>query len=316
MPSPAAVVDIGTNTLLLLIAERRGDDVVVLTDQCRFGRLGQGLDDTGELADEAIARSLDIVREYRKLLDEHHVVDVRALATQALREASNAAAFVAPAEELFGARIEVIAGEREAELVHRAVVTSLPELTGRLLVVDVGGGSTELILTGEAGVESCRSVHLGSVRHTERYLKDDPPHSDQVAALIADLDRVIADLALPRDVTVVGTAGTATSIASVHLELAEWDASRVQGLRLPAAEVDRQLARYLKSTVAQRRELPGLEPERADVIAAGVAIFARVLHHTGADEIVISDRGVRWGMMYELLFGGTGTFGTFGGTGS
>lgn len=296
-----AVVDIGTNTLLLLIAERDGDAVRAVIDECRFGRLGQGLDQTGALADAAIERSLAIMDEYGALIREHEVTDVRVVATQALREASNARRFIEPAEQHVGATIEVIAGEREAELVYKAVAASLPELSGRVLVVDVGGGSTELILAGEHGVESCRSIHIGSVRHTERYLKTDPPTADEVRAMNADLDVAIADLQLPGDVTVVGTAGTATSIASIDLALPRWQPERVQGYRISAAQLAAQLDQLLALTVAQRRQLPGLEPARADVVAAGVAIFARVLEHTGAAEMVISDRGVRWGLAYEAL---------------
>ncbi len=302
MTTRAAVVDIGTNTLLLLIAERDGDQVRVLADDCRFGRLGQGLDKSGELADEAIERSLAIVRDYRAMMDEHEVSDVRVVATQALREASNAALFVAPAEELFGATIEVIAGEREAELVHKAVATSLPALAEQsILVVDVGGGSTEFILAGPNGVESYRSIKIGSVRHTERHLKTDPASQDEVRGLMVDLDEALEALALPTGVTVVGTAGTATSIASIDLKLPDWDPDKVQGYRIPTAEVERQLAQLLEKTVHEKKLTPGLEPARADVIAAGVAIFARVLHHTQATELIISDRGVRWGMAYELL---------------
>jgi len=298
----AAVVDIGTNTLLLLIAENRDGGVHVLADDCRFGRLGQGLDSTGNLAPEAIERSLAIVRDYRALMDQHGVTEVCVVATQALREAANAELFVAPAEKLFGASIDVIAGEREAELVHKAVAASLPQLAGqRILVVDVGGGSTEFILASDDGVESYRSMKIGSVRHTERYFKDDPPTADQVQALIEDVDAVIVGLNLPTDVTVVGTAGTATSIASIELQLAQWDPDRVQGLAIPTPTVTSQLARLLELTNEQRRQLPGLEPKRADVVAAGVAIFARVLHHTVASELIVSDRGVRWGVLYELL---------------
>lgn len=302
MSGPAAVVDIGTNTLLLLLAERVGAEVRVLADECRFGRLGQGLDQSGNLAPEAIARSLDIVREYRSLMDRHGVTEVRVVATQALREAGNAREFVAPAQVAFGATIEVIAGEREAELVHKAVARSLPELGGqRLLVVDVGGGSTEFVLAGPDGVESYRSIPIGSVRHTERHLRSDPPTPEQVAALVADLDAAIGALALPGDVIVVGTAGTATTIAAVELRLEPWDPARVQGLHVSAAAIDTQLEGYWQLSVAERKKLPGLEPQRADVIAAGAAIFARVLHHTRARELIVSDRGVRWGMMYELL---------------
>lgn len=301
-----AVIDIGTNTLLLLVAEAGpGEALRSMYDACRFGRLGQGLDRSGMLAPEAVQRSLAILREYRAVMDELGVDTVAAVGTQALREAGNAASFVVPAADILGVPVEVIAGKREAELVYRAVAASFPALAGQAFVVaDVGGGSTEIIVAGADGVESFTSVPLGSVRMTERYLHADPPTPEEVEALSAGVDRVLGTLTLPADVRLVGTAGTATTIATVALGLETYDGDRVQGLAIPADAVDRQLARYLSLPLAERRGLPGLEPERADVIAAGVAIFARLLHRVRATELLVSDRGVRWGLAHELAASG------------
>lgn len=290
-----AVIDIGSNTLLLLIVDACGEPVV---DLCRFGRLGQGLEASGRLADAAIARSLEILREYRELLDLHGVVQPAVIATQATREAANAPSFVIPAEEILGATIEVIAGTREADLALRAVAQTLPELAGsRYVVVDVGGGSTEVIVSDGARV----SLPIGAVRLTERHLHGDPPTATEIAALEADIDQHLAPLALPAGGVVVGTAGTATTIAALHLALATYDPVRVTGLRLAPSVVDAQLARLYAATIAERRGMPGLEPERADVIAGGVAILARILRRIGASELITSDRGIRWGLAYERM---------------
>lgn len=302
-----AVIDIGTNTLLLLVAEvTAGAPRPMLEpvhDACRFGRLGKGLDRTGTLDPGAIERSLAIVREYRGVIDELGVDVLYAVGTQALREASNARAFVEPAQAILKVPIEVISGEREAALVHRAVAESFPELAGQLLVMaDVGGGSTEIIVAEAGGVRSFTSVPIGSVRLHERHLSSDPPAPTEVRALIADIDAVLAALELPSRVCLVGTAGTATTIASVERRLRTYDPRLIQGMSLPALVVERQLARYLELSIDQRRLMPGLEPERADVIAAGVAIFARLLHRLAAPALLISDRGVRWGLAYELAF--------------
>lgn len=302
-----AVIDIGTNTLLLLVAEVTADGALrSLHDACRFGRLGQGLDGSGALAAEAVQRSLEILREYRSTMDGLGVDVVAAVGTQALREARNAASFVEPAAEILGAPVEIIAGEREAELVYRAVAESFPALADQAFVVaDVGGGSTEIIVASGGRVRSFTSVPLGSVRMSERHLRSDPPAAGEVDALFEDIDGVLGRLDLPAGVCVVGTAGTATSIASVELALPTYDAGRVQGLTLSIDAVDRQLARYLSLSVSERRSLPGLEPQRADVIAAGVAIFARLLHRVQATRFLISDRGVRWGLAHELAAGPT-----------
>jgi exopolyphosphatase/guanosine-5'-triphosphate,3'-diphosphate pyrophosphatase len=293
------VIDIGSNTLLLLIIAPEGG---TLEDLCRFGRLGEGLDATGKLKPEAIARSLDICREYRDLLDAHGVHTPTVIATQALREATNASDFITPAEEILRGKIEVVTGKREAELAAAAVAKTLPQLTGRpYVVVDVGGGSTEVIVTDGRRVKSAVSVPIGAVRMSERHLEHDPPLADESAAMLDDIDRALAQLELPSRVPVVGTAGTATTIAAIDLDLEKYDADRVTGLRLDPAVVERQLHKLLKMTVAERREMRGLEPERADVICGGIAIYARLLYAVGATTFITCDRGIRYGIANELV---------------
>jgi exopolyphosphatase/guanosine-5'-triphosphate,3'-diphosphate pyrophosphatase len=297
-----AVIDIGTNTLLLLIAEPAPTGTLrSIVDVCRFGRLGQGLDASGRLADEAIARSLEICREYRATMDTAQVARVVVIGTQALREAKNAADFVGPAEAILGARIEVIGGEREAALAYRSVADGLPEMAGRpFVVVDVGGGSTEVVASDGARVTAAISLPIGAVRLAERHLRHEPPTADDATALTADIDAPVARATVPAGAAVVGTAGTATTIATVHLELAGYDPAAIHGVRVPAPAIDAMLARLLALSTAERRAIRGMEPKRADVIPAGVAIFARILRQAGASELVISDRGIRWGVAYEL----------------
>ncbi len=298
-----AVIDIGTNTLLLLIVDAEGRPMI---DLCRFGRLGKGLDATGRLAPDAIANSLAICHEYRRLLDDHGIDRPHAVATQATREATNAAEFVVPAEAILRTTIEVIAGHREAELAFTAVARTFPELAGTgYVVVDVGGGSTELITTDGTHVVSAVSVPIGAVRLTERHLHGDPPTPDQIRALDDDIARHLAPLALPSGVPVVGTAGTATTIAAMQLALATWDPVAVTGLRVTPQDVSAIRTRLLAATIAERIALPGVEPQRADVIAAGVAIYACVLERIAAPVLITCDRGIRWGLAYERLDGQT-----------
>jgi len=294
-----AVIDIGTNTLLLLIVD---DAMQPIVDLCRFGRLGKGLDATGRLAADAIAASLEICREYRRVMDDHGVARPIVIATQAAREADNAAEFVAPAEQILGAAIEVIAGRREAELAATAVARTFPELAAaRYLVVDVGGGSTELITVDRGRVDAEVSIPIGAVRMTERHLKHDPPTVAEIAALDADLDHQLAAVALPRGVPVIGTAGTATTLAAVKLGLLRYDPAAVTGLRISPRAVADLLARLLAATVAERKAIPGIEPQRADVIAAGAAIFARIIQRIDAPVLITCDRGIRWGVAYERM---------------
>lgn len=306
-----AVIDIGTTTLLLLVAEVRATDSGVelhaLHEACEFGRLGTGLDASGHLDPGAVARSLDITRGFRAVMEELAVDQIRAVGTQALREAGNASTFVAPAEALLGAPIEVIAGGREAELVYRSVAESLPAVRGeRFVIADVGGGSTEVIVSTADGraMDSFVSVPIGCVRLHERHLRADPPTEAQVAALLADIDDAITSLDMPRGVRLVGSAGTATAIASVAQALpGGYDAERVHGYQMTGAAVEDQLDRLLAASVAERRTWVGMPSQRADVIGAGAAIYTRLLRRLEADHFIVNDRGVRWGLAYELASG-------------
>jgi exopolyphosphatase/guanosine-5'-triphosphate,3'-diphosphate pyrophosphatase len=312
-----AVIDIGTNTLLLLLvdqtsappsggAARSGEarpcdeQLRRVVDLCRFGRLGKGLDASGKLDPAAIARSLDICTEYRRVIDEHGVGATYAIATQAVREASNARDFVEPAERILGTTIEVIAGKREAELAALSVSRTFPELAdAHYLVVDVGGGSTEVIDVDRGMVVSAVSVPIGAVRLTERHLHSDPPTDAELAALSADIKRSLAPLTLPSEVFVVGTAGTATTLAAVELAMTTYDPDRVTGLHVSRERVEDRLVTLARATVAERKTMAGIEPQRADVIVAGIAIYARVLERVDARELITCDRGIRWGLAFE-----------------
>jgi exopolyphosphatase/guanosine-5'-triphosphate,3'-diphosphate pyrophosphatase len=296
-----AVIDIGTNTLLLLIVDEKLQRVV---DLCRFGRLGKGLDASGNLAQESIDKSLEICREYRRVMDDHGVTAPHIIATQALREAKNAALFTTPAKAILKGEIEIIAGAREAELAYKSVAQAMPDLAGTpYVVVDVGGGSTEFIVTDGTRVISAVSVPIGAVRLTERHLKHDPPTRDEVVALEADIDRHLAPLALPIDVPLIGTAGTATTIAAHALALTTYDPDKVTGLRLDPERIAELRDSLLAKTTAERKLLPGIEPQRADVIAAGIAIYARALARVHAPVMIACDRGIRWGLAVELAAG-------------
>ena len=291
-----AVIDIGTNTLLLLIVDGNQRRVV---DLCRFGRLGKGLDASGNLSAESVAKSLEICREYRRVMDEHGVDVPRVIATQAMREAKNAATFVGPAEEILRAKLEIIAGQREAELAFLSVAKAgIPELEAKAyVVVDVGGGSTEFITTDGARVVSAVSIPIGAVRLTERHLKSDPPSAAELAALETDIDNRLPEL--PLNVPIIGTAGTATTLAAVSLALTTYDPDKVTGFRLAPADVDALYRRLAGATVAERKAMAGMEAQRADVIAGGAAIYARIMKRTAAPTFIACDRGIRWGLVYE-----------------
>jgi exopolyphosphatase/guanosine-5'-triphosphate,3'-diphosphate pyrophosphatase len=296
-----ASIDIGSNTLLLLVADEREGELHSIVDKCEFARLGQGMATSSSLHPDAIERSLTILGRYREELDGQGGLTIGCVATQAIREADNSADFLRPAEQILGASIEVIEGAREASLVARAVVNSFPDLCRQeLVVVDVGGGSTEFVHIKDRKLVYLKSIPIGAVRLSERYLHSDPATDDESRQLATAIDTEVRALDLPSGILVVGTAGTATTIASLKLKLESYQPERIHGLRLSPHEVESTLAGLLSATLAEKKQLRGLEPKRAEVIAAGVSIYARVLDILATDEFVICDRGVRWGLLYEL----------------
>jgi len=295
-----AAIDVGTNTALLTIAE--GDRP--LEERAEIVRLGEGLDGSGRLKDEAIARTVAAVAEFAAAIARHGCARVAAVTTEAVRKAANGGDFVARASAALapvGGRMQVIDGEREARLSWRAVSGSFPSLAGPRTVVDIGGGSTELIV-GERDVDAVVSLPIGSVRLTERIVAHDPPTAGEAARLVATVDEALAAAPAPRG-ALVGIAGTVTTLAAMAQRLDSYDATRVHGSRLSRGAVDALVASLAATPLADKRRTPGLDPKRADVIYAGAVILARVMARAGVDECLVSDRGIRWGLVYELTAG-------------
>jgi len=296
-----ATIDIGTNTTLLLVA-RADPPVEVLEERAEITRLGRGIGHEGALAPEAIARTLAVLQEFAAAA-RRHGARIAAVGTEALRRASNAAVFLGPAAEILGTEVEVIDGEREAELTFRAVVESFPSVhRDDLVVVDIGGGSTEIVLASNGRMEFRTSLPLGSVRLTEAFVHHDPPTRAEQEAIAGAVDAAVAAVPFStRDATLVGVAGTVTSLAAMSLELASYDAARVHGHRLSRADLGGELNRLAAATQAQRERIIGLDPRRADVIFAGAVILDRIAAAVRAAEVLVSDRGIRWGLLYELI---------------
>lgn len=300
-----ATIDIGTNSVLLLVTEASPKGALqVLEQACLITRLGQGVDRERRLQPAAIERTLAALADYRARLAHWRVTRRAAVGTSALRDAANGPEFLGRAAQLLGCSVEVVSGLREAELVLRGVAGADAPLAPGTLVFDVGGGSTELITVGQDGaVDQPVSLDLGSVRLTERHLKQDPPAPAELEALRHDVRQALA--ALPTQLPhpphrLIGVAGTLTTLAAIELGLASYDGSRVDGAHLTRGQIQ-QLARRLAAlSLAERRRLPGLPAQRADVIVAGAALVDEIMQQLGADAVEVSDRGVRWGLAREL----------------
>jgi exopolyphosphatase/guanosine-5'-triphosphate,3'-diphosphate pyrophosphatase len=303
-----AAVDCGTNSIRLLIAEgTEGGGLVDLERHTEIVRLGQGVDATGEFHPDALARTFTAVERYAELIRQAGVpVDrIHFVATSASRDARNRDAFFAGIRERLGVTPDVITGDREAQLSFTGALSRIRPEGDPVLVMDIGGGSTELIVGSATGEMSFAiSLDIGSVRITERFLKAGPPAVADLAAATAYVDDLLDSAAIDfADFqTWIGVAGTATTLAGVYLELAEYDRERVHGLLIPSRDVKALLDRLSTITVDQIRALPSMHPGRADVVTGGTLIASRVAARTtSAAGMLVSESDILDGIALELL---------------
>jgi exopolyphosphatase/guanosine-5'-triphosphate,3'-diphosphate pyrophosphatase len=307
MARRSAFIDIGTNTILCLIAElREGGRFRVLEDLAEITRLGAAVDQTSTINREAEQRSLEVLERYVARCRGLGVEEIHAVGTSALRDARNSHEVRGRFQQRLGLAIRVLSGKEEAVYSFLAVQKGLNLSGQELLVVDVGGGSVELIWGNDDGIRRVVSLNLGSVRLTERFLRSDPVTETECAALTDVIDRAIdalpeAQMEHPASLTMVGIAGTFTTLAAVEKKLVRYSHRDVHGSRLSLAEVRRQRKLFHEKTIAARKKIPGLEPKRADVILAGAMLIERIMRRLRIDEVVVSDQGVRYGLLYERL---------------
>lgn len=299
-PAPRfATIDVGTNSVLLLVAERAGDGgFAAVLERMEITRLGRGVDRTHRLDPQAIEETVAAVRTFAAEARAAGATQIACVATSAARDASNGAAFFTRVAAEAGVTVETIPGHDEAALSFEAAARDFAD--GRpMVVIDIGGGSTEFIY-GARKPDFSTSLDLGSVRMTERFLHSDPPTALELAALNAAVDAALAPLpAPPPGARVVGIAGTITTLAAVKQRLVHYDGARVHGSELTHADLASLVRRLSELTEDERRGVAGIPPKRADVIVAGAAIAERALARLGAGTMTVSDRGVRWGLLYR-----------------
>ncbi len=296
-----AVIDIGTNSARLLIAEVSAGRVTELARRSTVTRLGRGVDLTGRLSVEAIEAACEAIANYVEVYTDADVGVVEAIATSAVRDAANGDAFVAELRERFALAARVLDGEEEAQLTYLGA-TSERHLTVQTLVIDIGGGSTELIIGKGAETSFHVSLQAGVVRHTERYLTSDPPSAVELEALAADVRGLIKDAVGEVDTEGKGkpqagiaVAGTPTSLAAIEIGLDPYDPERVHGHRLSFHSIQWMLSRLASTPLAERGQIVGLHPDRAPTIVAGVVILIEAMRAFGLDEIEVSEHDILYG---------------------
>jgi exopolyphosphatase / guanosine-5'-triphosphate,3'-diphosphate pyrophosphatase len=304
--SNEAVVDIGSNSVRLLIADRGADGrIEELVRETNVTRLGQGVDTTGRLAEDAIQRTYAVLDRYALQIGEHECRRRIAVLTSAVRDSANGAEFAATVRDDYGLDPHILEGAEEARLTYLGATSERdPGDATPTLVLDIGGGSTEMIVGVGPEVRFRVSTQAGVVRQTERHLHDDPPTAQQTEALAADVRAILADH-VPADVRTsvqrgIAVAGTATSLAAIAQHLEPYDPARVHGYRISTAECERILAELSAMPLEQRREVAGLHPDRAPTIIAGVLIFAEVVRLFGLTEIEVSEHDILRGAILGL----------------
>ena len=292
-----AAIDLGTNTTRLLVADVLDGRVDEVSRHTEITGLGEGVDERRKLLPAPIARVRNCLSEYRRELESLGAERALAVATSAIRDAENGGAFLGEVRWSYGFTTRLLTGHDEALLSFRGVGTGR-RLGEDTLVVDLGGGSTELVVGSGDEVSFHTSLDIGSVRLTERFIHSDPPTGEELAGCAAAVRAALEPVQATAK-TGIGVAGTITSIAALDLGLAEYDRERVDKHRLTLQGVDKQLARLAAMTTAERRELPAFEPKRAPVIVAGTVILRETMAHFGLDEIEISERDILDGAALE-----------------
>jgi exopolyphosphatase / guanosine-5'-triphosphate,3'-diphosphate pyrophosphatase len=291
-----ASVDLGTNSTRLLVADVEDGRLQDVVRRLKITRLGEGVDDRKRLLPAPIARVRNVLTDFRREAEQLGAERTLAVATSAIRDAENGEAFLGEVEWSYGFSTRLLSGDEEAQLTFRGASTGR-DVAENTLVIDIGGGSTELVVGEAEGLSFHDSLNMGGVRLTERFLHSDPPTNEELDACGAAARELLAHR-VPRDVrpqAAIGVAGTITSIAALDLGLAEYDPDQVQGHHLSRHGVQTQLERLASLPLADRREVPALDPDRAPVIVAGAVVVLEALRHFRLDRLEVSERDIMHG---------------------
>ena len=291
-----AAIDVGTNSSRLLVADVAGGRVTPIERRSRVTRLGRGVDLSGRLSAEAIEDVCAAIGEYIELIRELGVERVDAIATSAVRDAENGSAFIAELRERFALSARVLDGEEEARLTYLGATSEHVPIEPTL-VIDIGGGSTELIVGSGTEIAFHTSLQVGVVRHSERHIASDPPTAIELEALAGDVRAQIeaAIAGAPAAAEGIAVAGTPTSLAAVEMQLVPYDPARVHGHILSLPAIQRMLSQLASAPLAERIETPGLHPDRAPTIVAGVVVLVETMRAFGLDRIAVSEHDILYG---------------------
>ena len=302
--SQVAVIDCGTNSIRLLIAEISGSNFKEVIRTMEIVRLGQGVDENKAFHPDAINRTLLAVKSFKEIIDKNKVDKIRFCATSATRDATNRNLFIDGVRDILNVQVEVIPGEEEAALSFTGATYQLNQGSGPFLVVDIGGGSTEFVY-GDKKVISAKSVNIGCVRMSERHLTNQPPTMDQIASAVVDIDIAITQAAVSVPInsakSLIAVAGTATTVAAAALNLSKYDRDLIHLSKISADKVHKVAQMFQSMNKSEISALPYMHEGRVDVITAGSLVLSRVMAASGAVEFVASESDILDGMAFSLI---------------
>jgi len=301
-----ASIDIGTNSTLLLIAEFDGYTLLPLYNGIEITRLGQGVGKTGKFHPDAVRRAFQALKKYKQICEDRDVEKVLIGGTSAMRDAANGPEFISRVQNDLNWEIQILSGDDEARLTFLATRNEFSELHGNLLVIDIGGGSTEFIAGNTKELSFMKSLDVGTVRFTEEFIASDPPSNDEIAAAREKIQKHLntelreLNVNLGGD-TLIGVAGTVTTLLAVQKQMKEYQPERIHKQPLTMEQINQLCNLFCSMSYDKRKELPGVQPKRADVIIMGTVILQEIMKHFHFTELLVNDRGVRYGLLYEWL---------------
>ncbi|MFZ7130995.1 MAG: Ppx/GppA family phosphatase [Eubacteriales bacterium] len=284
------IIDIGTNSMRLLIATVNGDKIVHRKKYLISTRMGQGVDQSGIISCEAMDRNIQALKELKQISLDNHTEEMIIFGTSALRDAENGKDFVSKIKSETSLNVDIISGELEAQYAFLGVVQEYPN--ENLMIMDIGGGSTEIVATANNNAIYAKSMDMGAVRLTEKFIRNDPPQAVEMELLKGYIDNMISSIELPfirQQYGIVGIGGTATTIVSMLQKLQSYDASKIHGSKVELEEISDILQSLTTRTNKQRKEIIGLNPQRADIIIAGIYIVQRILKYFEKSYFIVSD---------------------------
>ena len=297
-----ASLDLGTNSLILVVAEWDGTTFTPLFEDVQVVRLGQDLAKRGSLHPMAKRRCLKELRNFSEKIGRFEVKNVLAVGTAALRNAGDGAKFVQEIEDQLGFRFKIISGDEEASLTFKAIQREFSDLAQQFIMIDIGGGSSELVIGDKNRILSKTSLKVGTVSFTERFIQHDPPTTEELNAASSSIAELMDHFSVsPSSSMAVGVAGTVTTLKAVDVEMDEYDPSAVHRSQLKKDNVVRLGNLFRSMPTKERRKLKGLPPKRADIIPMGATILETFMTELNLESIYVSDRGLRWGLLYDWI---------------